>query len=550
MKKKYPEEEYPLYEIVIDDYDNTGIRLLSIVAEPAIEMMGMAFDNDQKVREFEFKEVKDKQMIVGPAMIPDKKIMRKDDDGNPYMVVFSKETISQMVSKFNANGSNRRINVDHSKQMVNAFVMENWIVEDPYYDKAKLYGFDVPVGTWMVCVKVEDDDFWKEEVRGSGKYGFSIEGLMGQKASKMSKEEFKIEKFVDDLSEDEILEMFNSVAREADESFVLEFMTEKGRRLSGTQKFVEVGDITIPQPQMYWTYVGPNDDKTRPFCKHMLELDKYWTDDDLNEMTDRLGYDFQQYFGSYNCRHTLKRVFITGKPSEPTKGEKKSLVNDQRESGLLGFMKEFTKRRECFGCPPSGDGKNRDGSDDRRCRKKGEGDTGAATVGIKDIKNPPLKASPTPRSIDVGIKNPPLKPKNTISGGHIINERSKDILDKSTAWNSNGDSVHVPISKDEMKSIEDTISNAKVDHKPYWGDKDQTRVKGPAYHLWPKDKYGNQQISEVYVTGGKLRVDNGAIGFINKDKNTFRLNDSKNSRGNMSSSRAMDLFTGNIKSKK
>lgn len=374
MKKKYPEEEYPLYEIVIDDYDNTGIRLLSIVAEPAIEMMGMAFDSEQKTKEFEFKEVKDKQIIVGPAMIPDKKIMRKDDDGNPYMVVFSKETISQMVSKFNANGSNRRINVDHSKQMVNAFVMENWIVEDPYYDKARLHGFDVPIGTWMVCVKVEDDEFWKDEVRGSGKYGFSIEGLMGQKAYKMSQiEEFKIEKkpgetkndfvgrcisheigkghphdqsiamcisqwenyesvemnsIIDELSDDEILEMFSEV----NEDLVLNFMIDKGRRLSGTQKFVDEGDITIPEPKMYWTYVGPNDEKTRPFCKHMLELDKYWTDEDLNEMTDLLGYDFQMYFAGFNCRHTLKRVFIVGQPSTPTDNQIGNLADLQPDN--------------------------------------------------------------------------------------------------------------------------------------------------------------------------------------------------------------------------
>ena len=48
---------------------------------------------------------------------------------------------------------------------------------------------------------------------------------------------------------------------------------------------------------------------------------------------------------------------------------------------------------ECFGCPPSGDGKNRDGSDDRRCRKKGEGDTGAIG-GIAKGKSAPKIGSP------------------------------------------------------------------------------------------------------------------------------------------------------------
>lgn len=336
-KKKFQDEELPLYEIVIDNDDNTGIRFVSIVAEPAIEMMGMAFNNNQ-VRDFEFKEDKDKQIIVGPAMIPGKKILRKDDDGNKYMVVFTKETIQQMVAKFNAYGSNRRINVDHTKEMVEAFVMENWIVEDPYYDKCRMYGFDVPVGTWMISVKIEDPEFWANEVRGAGKYGFSIEGLMGQKPMSYN----SVEDYIDELSDEEVIQLF----RDATEDIVYDFMASKGNKKEPHMTFANDDEISIEdinQPQMFWTYVGPDDEKTRPFCHKMLQLDKYWTDDDLKQMTDLLGYDFQQYFGSYNCRHKLQRVFLVGEPSTPTTGQKDKLRDIQEASGLLGFSKQGVK---------------------------------------------------------------------------------------------------------------------------------------------------------------------------------------------------------------
>lgn len=189
--KKINEEALPLYEIFINEDDETGMNLISVVEKPAIEIKGYAFSD---VVELEFKQQEDKQIIVGPALIPNKKIRRQDEDGNMYYVFFSKETIEKMVEKFNRFGSNRKINFEHTDRMIDAFIMEDWIVEDQYYDKSKKYGFEVPVGTYMIKVKVEDKNFWMEEVKGNGKFGFSIEGLLGQQLVTMNeikKEEFQ-----------------------------------------------------------------------------------------------------------------------------------------------------------------------------------------------------------------------------------------------------------------------------------------------------------------------------------------------------------------------
>ena len=210
MKKKFKDAEYPLFEIVVDDTDNTGIRLLSIVEDPAIEMKGVAFDSNGSVKSYEFKAQEEKQIIVGPAMIPNKKILRKDEDNNPYYTMFSPDTIIKLVQKFNSSGSNRRINVDHSKQMVDAYMMENWIVEDEFYDKSRKYGFEVPVGTWMVSIKIEDKNFWKNEVKDLGKFGFSIEGIMGEKAMSYNKV-LTINDHIDNLTDDEIKDLMFAI---------------------------------------------------------------------------------------------------------------------------------------------------------------------------------------------------------------------------------------------------------------------------------------------------------------------------------------------------
>lgn len=205
--EKIDKSKLPVYEIVVDDNDETGISLISLVDEPAISMKGMMFNGEQSV--MSFKEVSDdKQIIVGPALIPNMKIYREDEKYGQYYVVFTKETIEKMVEKFNKYGSNRKINIDHSNQMVDAFIMEDWIVENEVYDKSRMYGFEVPVGTYMIMVKVEDTNFWLEEVKGNEKFGFSIEGLLGQQLVSLSKEVT-----IDDLELEDLLQIFAEVGK-------------------------------------------------------------------------------------------------------------------------------------------------------------------------------------------------------------------------------------------------------------------------------------------------------------------------------------------------
>jgi len=210
--EKIDENRLPVYEITISDEDETGINLISLVENPAIGIKGMAFSKDESyTMEHYFKEDGDKMVIVGPALVPDVKIRRRNPDGYEYFVVFSKETIEKMVQKFNRYGSNRRINIDHTNKMVDAFITEDWIVEDPVYDKSRKYGFEVPVGTYMVKIKVDDKDFWDTEIKGNGKYGFSIEGLLNQMLVSLKAIEDKdwtIDEVLEDISLAELTNIF------------------------------------------------------------------------------------------------------------------------------------------------------------------------------------------------------------------------------------------------------------------------------------------------------------------------------------------------------
>lgn len=130
----------------------------------------------------------DEQVVVGPLMIPDKLIMRLDENNDPYYVFFSKETVRAIANKMMRSKLLDKMNIEHnSDDPVKGFMMESWIIEDSMRDKSQTYGFDLPVGTWMGMYKVENEDVW-EMVKQQKLKGFSIEGFFSDKLIQAKKD--------------------------------------------------------------------------------------------------------------------------------------------------------------------------------------------------------------------------------------------------------------------------------------------------------------------------------------------------------------------------
>jgi predicted transcriptional regulator len=66
----------------------------------------------------------------------------------------------------------------------------------------------------------------------------------------------------------------------------------------------------------FYVYTGPRDEKNRDFCRLMLDLDKFFTQENIDRMSLIAGYNVDFYMGSYNCRHKWVRARIKGKIQE------------------------------------------------------------------------------------------------------------------------------------------------------------------------------------------------------------------------------------------
>lgn len=169
------------FDVYIDEEEMTGVDRISLVKRPAI-MTDFVYMADEQAEQYKQVHLSDdKQIIVGPALIPDLEIVRKDEDGEPYFIKYSKEQIERIAQKFFKFKNSKSVNKEHKEnQAEDTYIYESWIVGEN--DKAASLGFDVPVGTWMVSMKVENDELW-QQIK-SGKYrGFSIEGLFKFKRS-------------------------------------------------------------------------------------------------------------------------------------------------------------------------------------------------------------------------------------------------------------------------------------------------------------------------------------------------------------------------------
>ena len=125
-------------------------------------------------------------MLVSPALIPNKQIFRYDPNtDSDYYVYFSKDTVRKASELYLKNNNHHKATHEHSERVSGVLTVESWIIEDTKTDKSTLYGFSLPKGTWMVKMKIENEDLWQKIKSGELK-GLSIEGYFTDKMEKMS----------------------------------------------------------------------------------------------------------------------------------------------------------------------------------------------------------------------------------------------------------------------------------------------------------------------------------------------------------------------------
>lgn len=149
---------------------------ISMVDMPAIESDFVALEKQEEEKVQVFLESNERHMVYGAALIPDKDIYRNNGEQEFY-ISFTKESIEKMSQEFMKEYRQNEVTLDHEEMANDITITESWLVEDSYKDKANALGINVPEGTWMVGMKVNQIDVW-ERVKSGELKGFSVESMI------------------------------------------------------------------------------------------------------------------------------------------------------------------------------------------------------------------------------------------------------------------------------------------------------------------------------------------------------------------------------------
>lgn len=195
----------PLYELMFDDNDSTlGCSKISLVEDPAVEEFFLKFSKDDQEKEHKSFYFKDdsKHIVTGIAMRADYPIYR-NQDGQEFYVQFSKDTIDKMMQKFMKEQRQFDISLDHNKDVSDCYLIESFIINKERGICPNEFS-DVEDGSWIISVKIENQDVWNKICSGEVK-GFSIETEMIANAFSNQKQKAKEL----GISVDELIKLFS-----------------------------------------------------------------------------------------------------------------------------------------------------------------------------------------------------------------------------------------------------------------------------------------------------------------------------------------------------
>lgn len=169
------DKKLPIYKMLLDD-NVVGMYTISLVDDPAVEVMWQAFDKQEEPLKFKIQD-EDEHKILGVVCRADFPIYRRDKDGREYYIVFTPDVIYQMAQKFLKNGFQDAVNLEHLENTyVQGVELTQIFIKNT--DKGiNPSGFEyVENGSLFAEYKVENDAVWEAIKNGTFK-GFSLEGF-------------------------------------------------------------------------------------------------------------------------------------------------------------------------------------------------------------------------------------------------------------------------------------------------------------------------------------------------------------------------------------
>lgn len=259
----------PIFRLNVVD-DDPGIRTVSLVEFPAMEMPMVMFSEDKKNMNFSIQDLS-KHNILTLIARTDFPVLRVSEDGNPYYVIFTKEVTEKLCQKLMSEGYSQHISTEHSGKLIDGIQLQEVFLKDTSKGINPTGYEDAADGSLFGIYHITDEKLWKDCL--DGKFtNVSLESYFTlEKFNKIKNNRFSMNKIKDMLKK--LLLEFNNLSTDKAELY----WEEDTELMVGYKVFVE-DESGNKVPAMDGEYIS-DENKIKVAGGVVTEIEKKEVDD-------------------------------------------------------------------------------------------------------------------------------------------------------------------------------------------------------------------------------------------------------------------------------
>ena len=245
---------------------------MSLVDDPAMSIDMVCFSKEQNMK-FSIQDETQHNILTCLVRV-DFPILRVTPDGNPYYIVFNKDTAKVLCQRLMKDGMQQNISLQHNGKLIDGIQLQEVFIKDSSLGISPVGFEEAADGSLMGVYHITDDALWNDCIEGRFK-GISIESLLGiedfKKCNKKNKKKNNMSKLKDMIKK--LLLEFNSLSTNIAELY----WEEDTELMVGYKVFVE-DESGNKVPAMDGEYIS-DENKIKVAGGTVTEIEKREVDD-------------------------------------------------------------------------------------------------------------------------------------------------------------------------------------------------------------------------------------------------------------------------------
>lgn len=173
--------DIPIFLVNVDD-PGCSISTMSLVDDPAMEIPMLMFSEDKLKMNFSIQD-KSHHCILTCLVRTDFPILRLTEDGDPFYIVFNKETSQKLCQRLMTDGMQQNISLNHNGKLIDGAILQEVFIKDTSLGINPVGFEEAAEGSLFGVYHITDENLWKDCLEGNFK-GISIESYLSLESFK------------------------------------------------------------------------------------------------------------------------------------------------------------------------------------------------------------------------------------------------------------------------------------------------------------------------------------------------------------------------------